>query len=408
MAEHRGPLITTEQAAGRLGVKPATLYAYVSRGLLASIRGADGRTSLFDPDEIDRLVTRPRRGRPPRSAAFTVHTRLADVRDGDLFYRGANVTTLAESHPAEAVARWLWTGALDAASFTAPDHLVQLARALAAALPRARTVDRIRTIVAGVAGADALRSDLRADAVAATAAGLVAVLVDGLPDRATAAQAGDRVASRLWTKLTVAEPVPHAVATLDAALVLLADHGLSPSTLAARIAAASRAHPYAVVSAGLATLDGPVRGGASATIHRALVESEREGSGAVLARLLGEGHHIPGFGHLKYPAGDPRGRALLALLASTPLDQDRWALVAEFLTTSARGTPVPPNIDFALAALSFTSGMDADAGEAVFAIARTVGWIAHALEEYTEEPDRYRPQSVYYGPDPVVDPAPPA
>jgi len=201
----------------------------------------------------------------------------------------------------------------------------------------------------------------------------------------------------LWTKMAAQAG---SVAALDAALVLLADDDLGPSTLAARVAASTRAHPYAVVAAGLAALDGPRHGSASAAIHRALVEAEREGSGSVLARLLTEGRSLPGFGHLRYPAGDPRGRALLDQLAVSPPDASRWELVNDFLATSGRGTPVPPNMDFALAALSFTAGMAADAGEAVLALARFAGWIAHALEEYAEEPERYRPQGVYFGPDP--------
>ncbi len=420
MAEHTGALISTAQAAQRLGVKPATLYAYVSRGLLASIRGADGRTSLFDPDEVDRLITRPRRGRTPRAAPFTIHTRLTDLRDGRLFYRGLDVGVLAGNEPFESVARWLWTGVLDPTPVAAPAPTVELAARLAGSLPRsARTVDRIRTIIAGVAAVDALRADLRPEAVAATAGVLLATIVDGLPSRfapdlaAGAAGAGDvpaggeaaaaePIAVRLWSKLAPAAPVAGSIEVLDGALVLLADHDLAASTLAARIAASTRAHPYAVVAAGLATLDGPLHGGASASIHRALTDAEREGSGVVLSRFLTEGRSLPGFGHLRYPAGDPRGRALLDQLAATPPDGERWALVAEFLAASARGTPVPPNVDFALAALSFTAGMDADAGEAVLAIARTAGWIAHALEEYTEEPRRFRPQAVYFGPDPAA------
>src|ERR1700720_1852778 len=53
--------MTATEAARRLGVKPATLYAYVSRGVLSRDKAADGRASLFDPDEVERLA---RRGRP--------------------------------------------------------------------------------------------------------------------------------------------------------------------------------------------------------------------------------------------------------------------------------------------------------------------------------------------------------
>lgn len=396
---HAGPLISTEQAARRLGVKPATLYAYVSRGLLASVRGADGRTSLFDADEVDRLVTRPRRGRAPRTAAFTVHTRLTDLRAGSLYYRGADATALAGAEPFEAVARWLWTAELDGTEFAATPETVTLARRIAAALPAAaRPVDQVRTIVAAIGAADPLRADLRPDAVVATASALFAAVVDGLPGPEAT---GGSLARRFWPKLSRLDPSPDRVRLLDAALVLLADHDLAASTLAARVAASTRAHPYAVVAAGLAAVDGPLHGGASAPVHRALVDAEREGSGAVLGRLLTEGRRLPGFGHFLYPQGDPRGRTLLDLLAATPPDAARWTLVAEFLTASARGTPVPPNVDFALAALTYTAGMHADAGEAVFAVARTAGWIAHALEEYAEEPLRFRPQGVYFGPDPA-------
>jgi citrate synthase len=428
MAAQGRPLLSTAQAARRLGVKPETLYAYVSRGLLASVRGPDGRASVFDPVEIDRLATRPRRGGAPRTAAFAVQTRLTDIRDGRLLYRGVDATVLAGREPFEAVARWLWIGVLDPTEFHAPAPVVSLARQLAnAAPPTARAVDRLRAAVVGVAAADPLRADLRPDAVAATAATLLAAVVDGLPTRGLDAPEVDPVpagvglprdaagrhhehaarpgsgllARRLWPKLAPAPPAPGAVDLLDAALVLLADHDLAASTLAARIAASVRAHPYAVVAAGLAALDGPLHGGGSAPVHRALVEAEHEGCAAVLSRLLAEGRKLPGFGQFLYPDGDPRARALLDRLAETPPHPARWERVTEFLAASARGTPIPPNIDFALAALSYTAGMPADAGEAVFALGRTAGWIAHAAEEYAEEPHRFRPQSVYIGPEPT-------
>jgi citrate synthase len=57
-----------------------------------------------------------------------------------------------------------------------------------------------------------------------------------------------------------------------------------------------------------------------------------------------------------------------------------------------------PNVDLALGALTWLAGMPPDAGEAIFAIARTGGWIAHALEEYQEPPLRFRPRARYEGP----------
>lgn len=437
MARDR-PLLTTTEAARRLGVKPETLYAYVSRGLVTRTRGTDGRTSLFDPAEVDALVGRPRAPLTPRVTPLVplIRTRLTSIDEGRLVYRGRDAAELAGVERFEAVARWLWSGTADASPFRAPPAAVAAARVAAGALPPgARTVDRIRTAVVAAGAADPLRGDLRPEAVALTAASLLAAVVDGLPrvvdpgappaaDRDTgpggtepdgtepdvSAERPDRsgshlegaggegtLAARLWPALTASPPRPTA---LDAALTLLADHELTAPTLAARVAASTRAHPYAVVAAGLAAVDGPLHGSATAAAHRALVEAAQEGSGAVLARLFAEGRSLPGH-HPLHPDGDPRGRRLFELVAADPPDARRWAVVEDFLAVGRRGTHRPPTVDFALAALTYTAGMDAGAGEAVFALARSAGWIAHALEEYAEDPQRFRPATTYLGPPPA-------
>jgi citrate synthase len=62
---------------------------------------------------------------------------------------------------------------------------------------------------------------------------------------------------------------------------------------------------------------------------------------------------------------------------------------------------IAPNVDFAIAALAVRNDMTADAGEAIFAVARTAGWLAHALEEYADRPNRFRPNGRYAGPPPT-------
>jgi len=78
-----GRRLSTAEAAARLGVKPATLYAYVSRGLIGRERAPDGRTSTFDPAELDRLARpgRPRRGRRP-AAELIVPSALTAIHQG--------------------------------------------------------------------------------------------------------------------------------------------------------------------------------------------------------------------------------------------------------------------------------------------------------------------------------------
>src|SRR5579862_4251740 len=128
--------LTAGQVAQRLGVKPATVYAYVSRGLLHRQVGDDGRTSRFDPAEVDELA---RRGRPRRDVRRTgivdvvLSTTLTEISDGALRYRGHDAVGLVASSSLEDVAELLWTGQLtDRARWDAPKGDVPLARAVTA------------------------------------------------------------------------------------------------------------------------------------------------------------------------------------------------------------------------------------------------------------------------------------
>ena len=110
------------EAARRLGVKPATLYAYVSRGVLTSRRGSDGRTSVFDAADIEELA---RRGRPRRSSRnasldIDIETSLTTIEHEVLRFRGHDATRLARRHTFEEVATLLWTGELLASGETWP------------------------------------------------------------------------------------------------------------------------------------------------------------------------------------------------------------------------------------------------------------------------------------------------
>ncbi|WP_308205243.1 citrate/2-methylcitrate synthase, partial [Frankia tisae] len=185
----------------------------------------------------------------------------------------------------------------------------------------------------------------------------------------------------------------------DRALGLLADHDLAVSTFAARVAASARADPYAVVSAGLAALDGPLHGGASRLAYRLLAEVVDRGDAVlVVSEYLRAGQPIPGFGHGLYPDGDPRARALLAAITALPAAEPLLAAAREIARAAGRERALRPNVDLALAVLTLAAGMPAEAGEVIFAVARTVGWLAHALEEYQETPLRLRPRGVYAGP----------
>ncbi|TXS39578.1 citrate synthase [Streptomyces sp. OR43] len=401
--------LTTRETAERLGVKPETVYAYVSRGQLSSNRAPGGRGSTFDAAEVDALARRTGRREPTATAgALSFPTGITLIGSDRYFFRGVDATDLARRHTYEEVAEWLWTGDLrPGMRFTAPAETLAAARRAVGALPaHCGSTDRLRVAVVAAAAADPLRFDLSREAVLGGARSLIPTLAAALPtvageEEAPAEASPPGLARQLWPKLTGRPDDEASLAVLDTALGLLIDHDLAASTLAARVAASARAHPYAVVSAGLGVLEGPLHGAASGLAHRMLTEVlERGGAAPVVADHLRSGRRIPGLGHRLYAGEDPRARTLFALLAEVPRAAPALAAARDVVATTTRHTPLHANVDLALAVLSVSSGMASEAGETVFAISRTAGWIAHALEEYGERPLRMRPSGQYTGPRP--------
>ncbi|MBY8885349.1 citrate synthase [Streptomyces sp. PTM05] len=403
--------LSTKEAAERLGVKPETLYAYVSRGLLSSHRLQGRRGSTFDAEEVDALAHRGRNVRPATGdeppatpSAVSLRTGITLITDDHYYFRGVPAVELALTRGYEEAAHWLWTGeARHGVRFTAPEGALAAADRAVAALPAYSTLtDRLRVAAVAAAAADPLRFDLSPSTVTGAAGGLIATLVDALP------LAGNRtrrpsgaIARRLWSRLAPQAADDPSISVLQTALVLLIDHDLAASTLAARVAASARAHPYAVVSAALGTVEGQLHGGASGLAHRMLSEVLQRGSAApVVSDHLRAGRPVPGLGHRLYAGEDPRATALFGLLERVPRAEPVLAAARDVVAASARDVPAHANVDLALAVLSVATGMPAEAGETVFSVARTAGWIAHALEEYAESPLRMRPRGRYDGPMP--------
>lgn len=458
--EVRADWITAEAAAERLGVKRATLYAYVSRGILVRKRAADGRGSLFDPREIEKLALRGRPRHTPGGAELVIESAVTEISGERLSYRGHQVTALAASHTFEDVAALLWAadtppeppGAAathsprdprssnghpsgfrrHAPPWRATPAAIAAGSAAQSALPPgALPIERLQVIVPALAATDPLRLHLAAPAVIAAAQAMIAGMVDclptppapglpaagnpltgaavspGGPSSAGAPHGGPEgpgdgpaagIADRLWAKLCPAPPTPGLLGALRSALVLLADHELAASTLAARVAASVRADPYAVVATGLGALGGPLHGGASLGAEGMLAAAESPADApVVVGDLLRRTGRVPGFGHFVYRSGDPRAVCLLGLIAQAAPGPPRLAVADAILAEMRRRALPAPNIDFALAVLTDVAGMITGAGEAVFAVARTAGWIAHALEEYARNAP-LRPRAIYTGP----------
>ena len=476
--------IGAADAARRLGIKPASLYSYVSRGVLARRTAPDGRTSQFDASEVDRLARKGRPRRPAGKSGLIIGSALTEIRDGELRYRGLDAVLLAAQRSFEDVAELLWTGALPSVPgppWRATDQAVAVAAAAQAALPAATLpLERLQVIVPALAATDPLRLELGPPAVVTAARSIIAGMTDCLPPASpqstpgvpapaahgpapashgpgpathhpaaasrpsgSAAQvpggaarpsgpavhhpvpwatdvtaglaasgdtlapvaeasrpevAAGSIAERLVSRLCPGEPLPGLAAVVQSALVLTIDHELAASTLAARAAASVRADPYAVVATGLGAVGGALHGGASLGAELMLDAADGPADAPrVIGELLRRGERIPGFGHFVYTGGDPRAAALLAGVRALVPGSAKLAVAGEIISEARRRGLPQPNIDFALAALATAAGLIRGAGEAIFAVARAAGWLAHGIEEY-QRATPIRPRGIYTGP----------
>jgi citrate synthase len=176
-------------------------------------------------------------------------------------------------------------------------------------------------------------------------------------------------------------------------MVLLADHELTSSAFAARIAASTGASLPACLMAGLATLSGPLHGDASGRAHALFEEVQRTGEDKVIDQHLSAALPLAGFGHQIYPDGDPRAASLLALF-------DPPEVIARFINKVTSLTGLMPNIDAALAALVARYRLPSDSAFGLFATARSVGLLAHSMEQLSVM-QVIRPRGRYVGSPPT-------
>jgi citrate synthase len=378
--------LTAQEAAERLGVTVRTLYAYVSRGMLQSERSPDHRLSLFDPTEVERLARRPsRRMRPLRTIAGPRASDLTSIEGISLSYRAQDACELARSHQFEAVAHWLWTGRWDGiVHWSASEHAIAAAQQSQKVLPEGAPVgDRLLMIVPAAALNDPLRLDTSEAAVVSTARSLLTTMVEALPVM-DAAPVNRSIAARLWARLAPAPPAHDLFGVLNAALILVADHGpRPPATVAATLAASAGSDPYAVVMAALSVGSGAQQARPFLSWQKIFQEIDGPDHGLrVIGDRLRRGDRIPGFQPRQYTGADPRARLLLRMLGERLPDSRRLQGITALVHLMHERRGVEPNVEVAIAALSAVADMCPDAGEAIFSVARSVGWIAHALRAY--------------------------
>ncbi|MEP6800269.1 MAG: citrate synthase [Lapillicoccus sp.] len=390
--------MSADQAAGLLGVRLQTIYAYVSRGLLTRTRRTNGqghRVSGFDREEVLRLVAERTRHRAGSLDVFVeTDVTMLDPK-GLLAFRGVPALDLLD-RPFEDVAELLWSvdGVVtshDPAAWALTDADGRVAGRVSLALsPGASDVDRVRAVVVALAGTDPERDDVGRGHVAEVGRRGIRAGVSALPLRQKAAGDLERMEAALWPRLTDRPATTAGLEALRTALILLVDHELAASTMAARIAAGTGADPWLVLLAGLAALGGPLHGRSSLAVEDLLALRAAGRSAAPDPSAAAP----PGFGHQVYVGADPRAEALLDRVAR--LDPEGWPLVEDLLLDVSRTHGLSPNVDLALGALVRACGFVAGSGETIFALSRMAGWLAHGLEE-APQGLRFRARAVYTG-----------
>ncbi|MFG1710827.1 citrate synthase [Nonomuraea sp. M3C6] len=383
--EHADAL-SVEEAARILQVKPSTVYAYISRGLLHSDRSR-GRSWLSRAavEQFGRRKGTPPEPPSPGPEPAEATTRIAHIVDDRLLYRGRPAIELARTQSFESVAELLWGERLSGPAWVIDAKTAAAIGRLQEAMPASSLpLDRIKATTMLLGALDPFRYDLSTASVTSVARTLAPAFVESLPAGTHPAGEGRSIAERLWARLSPSAPTPADLALLSAALVLCADHGLGPSTRAARDAAATAADPYSVVLAGTSMASGLLHGGGSSLAVQAwLAEIDsRDQVARVLGQRLQRGDRLSGFGQPRYRGPDPRGALLLAMLAKSAARPERLDIVRAAVELVIERRQLHPNVEFALGALCFAHDLANGAGEAVFVIARSAGWIAHAIEKY--------------------------
>ena len=374
--------IRSTEAAQILGVSTSTLYAYVSRGRLRRSTAPDGRTSLFERDEVERLAQRSRRAAPGPRPTIDVQIRSAitTMHETGLEFRGHDAVELVAHHRFEDIAELLWR-----ADGSEPPSGTTWPAAERADLDAVAPTTALRaTPIGRMAIAAHILDAFHSDDDAATAARRTLLVVPSI-------LGSDRRTGSFAVRLTSAwrrRPGTALVEAIDTALALLADHELATSTLAVRIAASVRSTPYAALATGLASIEGVMHGSASAEVHRFLQRCARQGAGDVISTLRASHGFVPGFGHKVYRGIDPRFEPLMHSIVPLDSAPRPLALVDEVIAEVGRTLPHQPNVDLALGTLTWAAGLEPDTP--IFAVARIAGWAAHYAEELTERPLRFR------------------
>ncbi|MCC6197463.1 MAG: hypothetical protein IT518_23680 [Burkholderiales bacterium] len=384
-----------------LGVKPQTLYTYVSRGLIRSVAQLDDKRRLYYHEDVRNVRARgiARRGQGAVAEGAmhwggqpVINTAITEITPEGPRYRGRLALDLArEGYSFEATAELLWTGVLQQAPVrwrlgVLPAGFAARINAVARG-GSSPPILHVLAFAAGMYGAGAtVASEIERGDTLTTGRDLLRVLAGCLgylgPRPAFHVPKGDLRIAEFAARILLPRPSEHAIEAIDRALVVSADHELSSSTFAARVAASTGVELRSCVQTALVTHSGATLGGgcdsAEDLLHDAMTHAQ------VRQRLRNAekaGQRVPGFNLPLYPKGDPRARYLLKLAKSSETRSARARTIYAFVEEAEERLELRPSIEVGLVALSAALGLPERSAGAIWALGRTAGWIAHIVEQ---------------------------
>jgi citrate synthase len=317
----------------------------------------------------------------------------ADSERGMLWIRGRPIPEIVERYGYEGTVALLWD------EFAGRDLTRDgMTKTLGAARKQAfNQIDSWLGIAAGRPLDDAIRIGLALLPDDTPPAAIVATLAVNVPAALRAAR-GDKpfppdpslpVAADVLRMLHAAVPNEAQAKTLDTYFAVMAESGLGPATFTARTVASTRASLASAVLAAWCSFVGPLHGGAPGPTLDVLDAAAAAGDlDAWIEQRLRAGERIAGFGHRVFRGNDPRAAAMHAALEQMGAGASRLEFaghleerLAAVLARVKPGRRLPANVEVMAAILLDAVGIPRQAFTATFAIARSAGWIAHALEQ---------------------------
>ena len=390
--------LSAREASAELSISPATLYAYVSRGLIRSEPSPDSRSHRYRAEDVRGLKERrvpavePRGLRSFDADLPVLDSAIGTITEQGAIYRGVNCVDLAEKDTLEHTATLLWD--VTGVDPFAPDNCPSVSdamRTIAEAAHRAAPIDRAIAVLALAASADPRAFTRAPDGRAMVGGRILRLLVATMLNQRPSPEPLHLQIAKAW-----APDNKHAPDLIRRALVLLADHELNASTFTVRCAASTGLNLYDAIIAGLAALKGPKHGGAGVLASRLVKTMVDNDVGPVIRERVALGERFAGFGHGVYKRGDPRAISLLEALTRAGAPRKFTKEIPERI---AEATGEFVNIDYALAVLVHSLRMPVGSELALFAMSRSVGWIAHASEQL-QHGKLIRPRARYVGPAP--------